>query len=90
MIVVLALFATVTVAGAAVGWWWSSQRLLHSKRRRRALVTLLSGETFDGVLVASDRDALVLGSAAIAAEDQVPIDGEIVLLREQIAYLQLP
>lgn len=69
-------------------------RVLRSRLRRRVLVTLHSGEAFDGVLFDADRQALVLRNASqVGVANRgtpVPVDGEVVVLLEDVAYLQLP
>lgn len=68
--------------------------ILAERRARRVLVTLKSGEAFSGVLYQSDADVVVLRDAHAVAfgprSENVPVDGEALLLRADIAYLQLP
>ena len=59
--------------------------------REVVVVTLKTGETFRGVLVAADAHALLFREAAQLAErDAVGIDGELIVPRVDIAYLQRP
>jgi hypothetical protein len=54
---------------------------------------LTTGDTFAGVLFEVDAEAMVLRNAhAVGSPSQgnVPVDGEVVLLRQDVAYLQLP
>lgn len=63
------------------------ERLLAS-----VVVTLKSGTTFGGVLYAEDRGAVVLMRAEQIGDDgiRVPADGEVVLFREDIDFIQRP
>lgn len=66
--------------------------ILRSRIRRRAIVSLKGGEAFAGVLWQWDRQALVLRNAAHVADPQrpVPVDGEVVVLAQDVAYVQFP
>lgn len=68
--------------------------LLTQRRRKRVLVTMKTQEAFLGVLFAVDRDALVLREvealAVGATAKNVPVEGELLLLRADVAYIQLP
>lgn len=63
------------------------ERLLDS-----VVVTLKSGTTFAGVLYAEDRGAVVLCKAEQLGPDglRVPADGEVVVLRGDIDFIQRP
>jgi small nuclear ribonucleoprotein (snRNP)-like protein len=71
----------------------SSAALLAGRRRRRVLVTLKTEAAFAGVLYAVDREALVLRDAQALAfgpkKENVPVEGELVVLRPEVAYLQV-
>lgn len=56
------------------------------------VVTLKSGSSFSGALYAEDAGAVVLCKAEQIGLDgvRVPADGEIVLLRESIDFVQRP
>jgi len=58
------------------------------------VVTTKSGESFDGILYSADRSALVLRQAAAvgAGENKtdLPLDGELILLLADVAWLQRP
>lgn len=66
--------------------------LLESRLRERVVVTLQSGEAFAGVLFEVDERVWVLRSAEALAANQrpVPVDGEVVVLTENIAYANKP
>jgi hypothetical protein len=62
--------------------------------RERFVVTTKDGAAFSGVLYSEDGKALALRDAeAIGAGDNkanVPLDGEIIVLLADVAYLQRP
>lgn len=71
---------------------WS--KVLRSRLRDRVLVTTRDGSTFAGVLFESDDKALVLRDAeAVGAGENktsLPLDGEIIVLMWDVAYIQKP
>jgi hypothetical protein len=58
------------------------------------MVTTKTGETFDGILYSADDKALVLRQAAAvgAGENKadLPLDGEIIVLLPDVAWIQRP
>lgn len=62
--------------------------------RDRVLVTLCSGEVFAGVLYEADDRSLVLRNSAavgVAADRaDVPVDGELLVLLTNVAFIQRP
>jgi hypothetical protein len=58
------------------------------------VVTLKTGQSFSGVLYSSDNKALVLrDTAAIGAGERatdLPVDGELIVLLPDVAYIQRP
>ncbi len=69
-------------------------RVLSSRFRERVLVTTKAGATFDGILYSTDRFALVLRQASAVGEGEnqtdLPLDGELILLLADVAWLQRP
>lgn len=65
-------------------------RLLRKLVRERFVVTLLSGQTFSGLLDETDQAHLVLVAASSISDGSYPVnvDGQLFLPREQIAYMQ--
>lgn len=72
----------------------SRSRVLNSRLRERFLVTTKDGATFSGVLFSHDKTAVVLRDAeAVGAGENktnLPLDGEIIVLLSDVAYLQRP
>jgi hypothetical protein len=58
------------------------------------IVTVKSGDTFGGVLYSADDKALVLREAAALGAGErstdLPLDGEIIVLLPDVAYIQRP
>lgn len=67
-------------------------RLVRSLERRRIVVTLLDDTAFEGVLYDADRSTFVLRNAAALHPDgsRTPADGEVLVPRDRLAYLQRP
>lgn len=69
----------------------SRDRLLKKYLRERFVVTLTSGETFDGLLDGWDDVILeLLNPYAVGETKRVAVDGRIYLPRASIAYMQRP
>ena len=68
--------------------------VLRSRLRTRVLVTTKDKATFAGVLFQEDKRAVVLREAVAvgAGEDRsdLPLDGEIIILVADVAYIQRP
>jgi small nuclear ribonucleoprotein (snRNP)-like protein len=67
-------------------------RLLRLALRERFAVTLISGDTVEGVLYAIDSRNLLLVDAHAIGEDgrRTRLDGWVYLLRSTVLYLQRP
>lgn len=69
-------------------------RVISSRLREKIIVTLKTGESFSGVLFSHDDKAMVLReSEALGAGDNrtnVLLDGELIVLMPDVAYLQRP
>lgn len=69
----------------------SRDRLLKQLLRERFIITLKTGETFEGLLEAWDQSTIELVAPhAISETARVEVDGRMYLPREQIAYMQRP
>jgi NifB/MoaA-like Fe-S oxidoreductase len=57
---------------------------------RRAIVTLLTGRAFEGVIFAKRGPLLVLRDAAmLEGGRRVPLDGEVVVERARVEFMQV-
>lgn len=66
-------------------------RILRTHLRKAVLVELKSGQTFRGVLFDADRDCFILRNAqVIDGQQSVPVDGEVLILRPDVAFVQYP
>lgn len=66
-------------------------RLLKALLRERFVVTLRSGETFDGLLDRFDEKHLEFVDAHAVTEQRThAVDGRLYLPREGVAYMQRP
>jgi small nuclear ribonucleoprotein (snRNP)-like protein len=68
-------------------------RVIKTRLHYRLVVTLKDGTTFRGVLWESDKEALVLRDAeALLDPTQAPVgvDGELIILRVDVNYIQRP
>lgn len=65
---------------------------LRSRTKRRCLVTTDAGTWFSGVLMSRDRRCVVLASVSTEAEDgsTATVDGEVLVLMDDIAHIQFP
>lgn len=65
-------------------------RIVRSMRRFRLVVTLKDGSTWDGVLFDSDERTLLLYDATAIQSDRsrVSADGDVLLHREDVSYIQ--
>lgn len=67
-------------------------RVISSRLRERVIVTTKGGLAFGGVLYSHDDKALVLRETqALGAGDRssdLPLDGELILLLPDVAYIQ--
>jgi len=69
----------------------SRDRLLKRHLRERFVVTLKTGEAFDGLLDEWDESTLELINVhAVSEKTRVRVDGRVYLPRTQIAYMQRP
>lgn len=90
------IYLSVGLAAAlivVVGAWWRSARPspLTSRIRRRCFVTCKNGASFAGVLWETHRQAIVLRDAQHIVDGVVdPVDGEVVILVEDVAFVQVP
>ena len=67
-------------------------RLLKSRLREVFVITLDDGSAWKGLLYAVDDRSLILRDAEALTSEQagVLVDGELVLPRDRVAYMQRP
>lgn len=95
MALALVVGTLVALTVALIAWQVErrgADRLVASHLRTRYLVTLKSGESFDGLLEDADSMTLVMVSAKSLAvgRDPIAVDGSLILSRSDVAYLQRP
>lgn len=90
---ILLLAALVILLTVALMIITTRDRLVRRRVRKDVIVTMRSGEAFRGVLHDADGRSFVLRDAKAltdASARPVPVDGELVLDRAQIDYMQRP
>lgn len=90
MIVELVILAVAVIVAALIRAAMTFPRLLQARTSRRVLVTLKSGTTFGGVLTQADSHVLVLKGSELVGDGAVPVDGELVVMRGDVDYMQVP
>lgn len=66
-------------------------RLLKSLLRERFVITLKSGDTFDGLLDRHDESTVeLLDAYAVTEKHRAAVDGRLYLPRVEISYMQRP
>lgn len=63
-------------------------RLVRKLVRQRVIVTLKTGEAFDGILWSADRITLALVDAKLIVSEPTLADGTVYLDRANVAYIQ--
>lgn len=90
----VALAVALAVPSAALILRDGRDRLMRDRLRDRVVVTLKTKVSFQGVLYEVDGRTLVLRDAeALEATDtglRLPVDGELVLARSDVEYIQCP
>lgn len=86
----LFVLSAAIVLAALILTLMNRPRILTARTRRAVMVTLKSGASFKGVLTDADAHALVLKGAEAVGAEVVPVDGELIVLRADVDYMQLP
>lgn len=70
----------------------SRDRLLKARLRDVFVFTMLDGSAWRGLLYAADEKTLAIREAERLTPDApgTPVDGELLLPRDQLAYMQRP
>lgn len=70
------------------------RHILRQHLRHKVIVNLKDGQAFSGVLFAADGDALLLrnttGLGMAERGENIPVDGEVLILRADVAFVQIP
>lgn len=86
--------AAMVSAGSGAGVWLGSRdRLVRRRMRDTVVVTMKTGASFRGVLFEADGRSIVLRNAeALTMSDErtIPVDGEVLLARADVEFLQRP
>lgn len=83
----------MTTAGAGAGMWVGRDRLVRRRVKDTVVATMKSGAAFKGVLFEADGRSLILRNAEAwrpGDEQMVPVDGEVLLARADVEFLQRP
>lgn len=94
MIVAVFFLALVVALFVAFGVWWlrrDADHLLSQLERTTVVATMKDGVAFRGVLFEVDARTVVLRQAQLLTpEKSVTVDGDLVIARGDISYLQRP
>lgn len=98
VLAILAALVALTTAGAVYlagkALAYRAERVVwEDKTARRVVVSLKSGAAVDGILIGHSADMLTIREAVLhtpGADNPAPIDGEVVVLRDEVEYLQYP
>lgn len=93
----IVLASAILAAAVVVATWLlirARDRLLRERFCDKVVVTLKSGSAFSGVLFKADERALILRDTqalgVAPSGDHVAVDGELILFRTDIDFLQRP
>lgn len=69
-----------------------ADRLMRDRLKARFIITTTTGEAFDGLLSEIDERTVVLVNVGVVKDvgSVAPVDGEVILRRDAIAYMQKP
>lgn len=76
---------------AAAAGWWTTARPWGLVKARRVVVNLRSGQAIEGLLVRQAGPLLFIAEARLheGAENAVPIDGQAVVERQTVDFIQI-
>ena len=68
------------------------RHLFRQRLRKSVIVTMHDGMAFAGILYDVDPEVVVLRNSASVGDhgERVPVDGEVLLQRSEIAFYQIP
>lgn len=87
----IALALLVLMAALVGGFVWSVTRPWRLVKARRVVVNLRSGQAIDGLLTRQQGPLLFLSDARLheGSENPAPIDGQAVIERQTIDFIQM-
>lgn len=87
----IALALLVLMAALAGGFLWSVTRPWQLVKARRVVVNLRSGQAIDGLLTRQQGPLLFLSEARLleGSDQPTPIDGQAVIERQTIDFIQM-
>lgn len=90
MLAVLSVVAALAVGGLVVCFYQAAA--WRRVRARRIIVNLKSGQSLDGVLIRQVGQLLFLREAMLlgAGDNPIQIDGEVIVERSEIDFIQSP
>ncbi len=88
MIWVLTAQLAVLVSMFATAWvlWWRHNRMY---ARRQVIVNLKAGDAFRGVLWTRRVGLVVLKQAVLLGAEERPVDGEVLIFRSDVDFIQV-
>lgn len=89
------LAAVLAIIGLAIGAaaaWWALTRSWRRLLTKRVVINLKSGESLDGFLIRQSGPLLFVRDAAFLQPGSEPMamDGEIIVERSQVEFIQAP
>lgn len=87
----IALALLVLLAAMIGGFLWTSTRPWRLVKARRVVVNLKSGQAIDGLLTRQQGPLLFISKATLheGGDNPVPIDGEAVIERQTVDFIQI-
>lgn len=91
------IVAVAAVLGVCGYLWWAQlsenrpDRVIRAQVKTQAVVTMIDGDSFQGVLDTADHRTIALIDATQITEPQqpaIPVDGRLLLPRDRVAYIQ--
>lgn len=91
VIALVAVAVVLLAAGSAFAYVRSTRdRIVKVYLRGRFVVTLKTGEAFEGILLDADNSMFVLGDAtAHSVDGPAHVDGKVYLERANVAFMQM-
>ena len=87
----IAIALLVVMGVVAGGVWWTSAHSWRLVKARRVVVNLQSGQAIEGLLVRQSGPLLFIAEARLheGGDNPVPVDGQAVIERQTIDFIQM-